>query len=29
MIRGTERDTDYELENIRKWKKREGREIEP
>jgi hypothetical protein len=29
MIRGTERDTDYELENIRRWKKRKGREIEP
>jgi len=29
MIRGTERDTDYELDKVRRWKKKKkGRKIE-
>jgi hypothetical protein len=28
MVRGTERDLDYELDKVRRWKKRKGRKIE-
>jgi len=28
MIGGTERDTDYEVEKVRRWKKWKGRKIE-